>query len=301
MVNFGLPWLKFVSIEPALFLVSFIVTVYSVIQTNLYLQKACRFNATAEPNLRVSNCDNVERGVEFTSFVSSHFYPIKMLAVIVLVAICTSWSDNLGKKRKPFLVLPCVGLLAQSLLGCAHSYWWSWPPIYAAAADVVCNVLLGHAILFGIFAQIHVSDESTAENRTTRFGLLYGLRLLGEILGKGASGYLLNWIGFLNSYALCSVLSALTLIMTVVMIRDNSVPIETVRSKSCSIFDVGRRIRQSWKIVFGLPSKRQKYSIMLLLLLQCLLYFAHEGILKFISSTEIETETQRGTNPARSN
>lgn len=265
-------WLKHVSIEPTLFLFRFTHCVAEIVQKNLYLQKACRVNCTSEPDL-TTPCDDTEKGVRFVAFVGSNVSSIGTFVVVFLCIIYASYSDKIGK-RKPFILLPCVGLVVNSVLGCVHSYWWSLPPIYAALAEAICHTVFGAFHTFIMFSQIYISNVTTTENRTARMGFLMVIKLLAVSAGSGAAGYFVNWFGFLGSYILCLVLSLLTLFTAVALIRETPVQVEENGSKK---FAPISGILTSCKTIFGRRRGKQRVIVALLLLNLNLLLFAHEG------------------------
>ena len=91
--------IKNITVEPALFFYYLAHTLIEVIDTNVYLQKACRFNVTSEPNLDIPY-DDEKLGVLFVSQLNSNYRFYEMTSMLILVILLMSWSDDAGKKRK---------------------------------------------------------------------------------------------------------------------------------------------------------------------------------------------------------
>src|SRR6266576_6020387 len=95
-------WCSSITVEPAVILYFVAVTILEFINTNLYLQKACRDNATAEVDVQIS-CDNEQRGILFVSSVESTSKLIIYILQTLFLVYASQWSDLAGKKRKPLI------------------------------------------------------------------------------------------------------------------------------------------------------------------------------------------------------
>ncbi len=263
-----------VSLEPSYFLYFTIFNLCEFIHTNLYIQKACRLDATCEPDLNTP-CDDKEKGVKFVTHINSNFSFVKMICVIAMAILATTWSDKAGKKRKRFIILPVVGLLVQTAGGCLFSYFWTLPATLTAINDFVSQIFCGSYLMFIIFSQIYISDLASTDNRTMRLGILTALKLMSFVIGRGVAGYMLRYLGFFWSYFMCLVLSILAFALAVFLIRDVSIPVPR-KVRWYEALDI-RQTKSSIKIIFGQGSAIQRCIVCLLFVTHALLIFINEG------------------------
>lgn len=276
-------WLKLVSLEPSYFIYILAATMMDFTNTNLYLQKACRMDALTEPNLDTP-CDDTEKGITFVANVNSYILSVKMLVVLIGIIVYSSWSDQAGRKRKFFIMLPMVGLVLQSLLQALYAHLWPLSPMYAALTSAILEMIFGNFPTLQIFGSIYLADVVEPTNRTMRMGFLMALKVFGFLLAKGVSGYLLHFLGFFKTYVICCVLGCIAVALAYRLIDDISLPLKK-KVSWCSVFDVSRLI-QSFKIVLGQRNTKEKITVLLLFLMFALLLFIHAGM-KFLTWTEV--------------
>ncbi|KAK7582549.1 hypothetical protein V9T40_013994 [Parthenolecanium corni] len=267
-------WLKHISLEPSYFLYIIASTMLDFVNTNLYLQKACRINAISEPNLDTP-CDDTEKGVTFVANVNTYILTVKMFVIVIGIIIYSSWSDQAGKKRKFFIMLPMVGLVLESAFQAVYSYFWYLDPLYAAITSAILQMIFGNFPTLQIFGSMYVADVVDMRNRTMRMGFLMTIKVIGFLLSKSISGYLLHFLGFFICYLTCFALGCITLILAYVLIKDISVPLKKKMSW-CSVFNVCRLI-ESFKIVLGNRSTKHKVTVLLIFFMFSLLMFVHVG------------------------
>lgn len=266
-------YLHHVSIEPVYFFYYSTYIIIDLVNTNLYLQKACRFNATIEPDLDTA-CDNEKQGVLFASKINSNYRFVMFTLCIIYTMLATCWSDESGR-RTPLIFLPIFGQLLQSINGCLHSYFWYWPPMAAVLSDMLFETGVGGVTLFLTAAQIYICDITNAENRTMRLGLLLGVKTLCMPVGNGSAGFLIRSIGFFYTYSLCLALSAISCILAFVLVKDVSVPVNQ-RRDFLQLFNI-TRIVDSFKVVFKESLGSKRVVVLLLLILYVSIYFAVQG------------------------
>lgn len=269
---------KHITIEPVFFFHYTTYILLDMINTNLYLQKACRSNITAEPDLSTP-CDNEKQGVLFASKINSNYRYVMFTVCILFTMLATCWSDESGRRRRPLVFLPIFGQFLQSINGCLHSYFWYWTPMTAAISDMVLEMSVGGITMMIIAAQIYVCDMSDAENRTMRLGLLWGVKTLCMPVGNGSAGFLIRTIGFFYSYCLCIVLSTISLILAVVLVKDISVPAE--KQSFLQLFNP-MRIVHSFKVVFKKTLGSKRTLVLMLLVLYVCVYFTFQGTLSLV-------------------
>ncbi|XP_065218992.1 probable peptidoglycan muropeptide transporter SLC46 [Planococcus citri] len=269
-----LRFLKVITVEPAYFLYWAIYIILDGTNTNLLLQKKCRFNATFEPDLNTL-CDDEKQGVLFATEMNS-FYRFIMLFVCTFFSIfATSWSDEAGRRRRPLIFLPIIGQIIQALFGCLHSHFWSWMPQTAVYSNIIVEMMSGGIILMSLAGQMYIWDVSSVESRTMRMGMLLGARTLADLMGYGGSGFILRRIGFFYTYLFCFVSSIAALILALVFVRDISVQVDKKLSFS-KIFSV-MKIVDSFKVVFKKSLGRGRIVVVILLSIYTLISFATQG------------------------
>ncbi|XP_065210850.1 probable peptidoglycan muropeptide transporter SLC46 [Planococcus citri] len=265
---------KHITIEPVYFFHYTTYILLDLINTNLYLQKACRFNATTEPDLSTP-CDNEKQGVLFASKINSNYRYVMFTVCILYTMLATCWSDESGRRRRPLIFLPIFGQILQSINGCVHSYFWYWTPLSAAISDMIFEMSVGGISLMIIAVQIYVCDMSNTENRTMRLGLLWGVKTLCMPVGNGSAGFLLRTIGFFYSYFVCLVLSAISLLLVVILVKDISV-VPAEKPSFLQLFNP-IRIVHSFKVVFKKTLGSKRSLVLLLLIAYVAVYFTFQG------------------------
>lgn len=268
-------WLKSVSVEPAMFLSMVACTMLDFGNTNIYLQKACRTNTTTEPDLSTP-CDDKEKGLIFVANVNTYVRSVTMFLIYLTLVLYASWSDRAGRKRKFFLMITIVGLVLESGLQFINSYYWTLSPKYAAGTAAVMHVLFGHPhASMSVFGLMYLCDVVKLQNRTMRLGIFTSVKVLGMLVGKGASGFLLRAIGFCRYYAVCFCVSVVATILGYFFIKDISIPLEK-KVSPYSAFNMCHLV-ESFKIIFGKRNIKHRISTIILILNFTLLLFIYEG------------------------
>lgn len=263
-----------ITVEPALFFYFLAFILIDVIDTNLYLQKACRFNATTEPNLDIP-CDDEKQGVLFVSTLNSNYRFYEMTSMLILVTLLMCWSDDAGKKRKILIILPILGMIAQSINGCLQSYFWYWPPLSAALTDMVVQVISGGFILMLFSTQVYVCDVSSTADRTMRIGILVAIKTICSPIGNGMAGFLIRSVGFFNSFSLCLLLATASLASAILLVKDVAVPMQN-KASIWSLFKL-TRVLDSFKVTFKKSLGKKRIIVLLLLLVHTVVLFSTEG------------------------
>ena len=89
-----------VTVEPSIFFFVLAQEWLTEIDSNLFLQKACRFNHTTEPNLD-TKCDDEKKGILFASEANSSYGLAIGLSHTTLMIFAAVWSDAAGRRRRP--------------------------------------------------------------------------------------------------------------------------------------------------------------------------------------------------------
>lgn len=269
-------FIKSITVEPAVFLYIAVYVIMQSTSTNLLLQKKCHLNATSEPNLD-TKCDpeDEKEGILFASEVNSLTRLVMFLFCGVLAIFAMSWSDVAGRRRRPLLILPVIGLIFQALSGCLHSYFWTWMPFYAALTNMLFEMISGSIVLVTLISQTYLCDVTDMESRTMRMGILTAFKTIGDLVGYGSAGYILHGVGFFYTYVVCFVLSVLTLALVLIFVKDISVYVEK-KPRVWQLFNV-TRVVDSFKVVFNKNLAGSRTIVSILCVIFVLVIFTTQG------------------------
>lgn len=270
--------LKLATVELSFFFYCVTNELMKFLNTNLYLQKACRFNQTTEPDLD-TQCDDEGRGILFVSEVSSKYYPINFCLCHIITVFATCWSDETGRRRRPLIFIPLMAQIVSSLSGLFHTYFWHLNPMYAVFGEVLFDSLCGGMPLITYASQMYLCDISSLESRTMRLGVLGAIKVVTILIGKGGCGFILHCFGFLFSYLLCYLLSTLGLLLGLLLITDNSIPVEK-KKKLHQIININS-IVDSFRVVFKKSLGPKRIVVFLLLMTNLAAYFTTCGNINF--------------------
>lgn len=266
--------LRYITVEPALifFASSHILTDF--LNTNLFLQKACRFDTTAEPDLNTF-CDDEKRGITYVSWIHTNFLFAKMVFAVITSIIFTSWSDEAGKRRRPLIILPIIGQILETISGSLQSYFWYWPPIYGVVSNFILHLCFGGMTLFGTGCFVYICEVSSFESRTMRIGIISAIKIICTPISNGFAGFIIREIGFFYCYVLAFVFSVISLIYAFVFVKDISVPVK----KKTTIWSALNlcKLSENFKIVFKKSLGSNRIIVALLLLVQIFVVFSSEG------------------------
>lgn len=266
---------KHITVEPSFFIILIVEELIYGLDTNLFLQKACRINSTTEPDLNTP-CDDEKRGIIFISQVNSKYSFIVLLSSILVTSFATSWSDKAGRRRRPLIYITIFAQICHAFSGCLQSYFWQWTPITAVLCWVFFEGVSGGMYLLMMACQVYVSDLCGTESRTMRLGFLGAIKLISITLGTGGSGYILRSFGFFFSYSICFALSACGLVLGLILIKDTSVSVEK-KMGFCQIFNLKDLLLDSFRVTFNKNLARKRIIVLLLMVANLLVIFSLLG------------------------
>lgn len=263
-----------ITIEPAFFIYYTTYVLLELVNTNLYLQKPCRHNATSEPDLS-TKCDDEKAGITFVANINTYIKTPVVLVMLLYVIFGSYWSDESGRRRRPLIFLPIIGQILQCIYGLFQSYFWSWSALSAASVDLFIQCVFGGHLLLLIIAHVYVCDMSSLNDRTMRIGILTALKVICLPIGNGTSGYLLHAVGFFYSYFICLILTLVALVLAIVFVHDTSYPCE----KKMTVLDAitPKAITESLKVLFKKSLGEKRKIVYVLLCIHVLVWFSSEG------------------------
>ncbi|KAL6953042.1 hypothetical protein U1Q18_051058, partial [Sarracenia purpurea var. burkii] len=236
--------------------------------------KACRFNATQEPDLTTA-CDDEKRGIAYVAYTHSILNLPNTPLMILIATFMVKWSDKAGKRRKPIILMPLIGVMFEVIFASLHSYFWTWPIVFVVLTRNLCKTLSGGIILFHSSTALFVTDHSDEKSRMARMGVLSMIPHFGIPLSSLVAGYILRTYGFACSYLMCLVLSIISFVLGIILIEDQPVPI-TEPVKICNIMNpLG--VLGTVKVLFKKRSGRKRMFLLLLIISKMAVNFSITG------------------------
>lgn len=278
-------WWRCITIEPSIALFQITTVMSNQLFVNLYLQKSCRFNATTEPDLKTP-CDDEKAGQLFLTQVNSWRYTVSMTLMIIVTVLISSWSDNAGRRRRPLVIIPLIGLVLVTIIGCVFSYFWKLPPNMSAIAEVIVHGVTGGRLTVVFSSQLYICDITNEKNRTARLGVIHGINIIAIPIGSGLIGYMMRYLGFFNSYLICVGLSTLAVILAFLLMEDTSVPVENKVTFWHSLNPT--RVYESFRIIFKKRAYSKRTLIIVLLCIEALSLLPILGELKLRNIYELK-------------
>ncbi|XP_065210817.1 probable peptidoglycan muropeptide transporter SLC46 [Planococcus citri] len=266
--------LKIMSVEPALCLYTMVFVMIDSTITNLLLQKKCRFNCTSEPDLNTP-CDDEKQGILFVSEVNSIYRLSMYLLCSIYVVLAAGWSDIAGRRRRPLILFPIIGLICQSVMGCLHTYFWSWPPFTAALSNLIFDVISGGIPVINVASITYMCDVTDVKSRTMKLGLLSAARTFGDLVGFGSSGFVLRSVGFFYSFFLCLMLSSMALVLALFLVEDISIPVDK-KPHICQFFNL-MRIKDATEVVYKKSLGRNRIVVTMLFVISTSVFITTQG------------------------
>ncbi|XP_013189337.1 probable peptidoglycan muropeptide transporter SLC46 isoform X2 [Amyelois transitella] len=167
-----LPWYKYITVEPVLFLYMMAFTITSVIEQTFYVYKACTVNHgySSEICYNISSYEEINNEVQITisnfhqwNGIAGHIIPV------FLAFFLGSYSDKRG--RKSIMLAGLIGKLYFSAMITLNTMK-DWPVEYVIYTAAFPSALTGAdlAIFAGCFA--YIADVTSVKNRTLRVGIL---------------------------------------------------------------------------------------------------------------------------------
>lgn len=147
-------------------------------------------NVTGDPlmELKLKVCDAETESQKLLSIVYAYRSPFASIIPFIIVLFAGGWSDKKGI-RKPLVLLPIVGELLGSVVLLISSIFMHTVPMQVPAfSERVTPSLFGGStlMLMGIYS--YLSQVTTEENRTFRFGCLTVFLTIVPVLSIPMSG-----------------------------------------------------------------------------------------------------------------
>lgn len=260
-------WWKSITIEPSVALFQITTVMSNHLFVNLYLQRACRFNATHEPDLKTP-CDDEKAGQLFLTHVNSWRYTVSMTLMIIFTVFVSSWSDKAGRRRRPLILIPLIGLVSVTIAGCVFSYFWTLSTKFIPWTEIILHGITGGRLTVVFSSQLYICDITNEKNRTTRLGVIHGINIIAIPIGSGIVGYMMRYLGFTYSYLICIGLATIAVVLAWLLMEDVSEPVEN--NMPFSHYLNPTRVVESFRIIFKERAYSKRKIIVLLLGIEAL-------------------------------
>lgn len=205
-----------------------IVVLRTQVGTNLILRKGCDESATIQPEDLRQKCLNESYAQGLVARIQTWKLTIQYSVPLLFILFAGPWSDTHGRRRRPLMFIPIAGQLLTDMCNMLNVYFWHWPPWVAAVSECLVPAITGSRICCVVGVASYVADITRVEDRTKRIGMLMSLYFIATPVGASTAGFLNVNIGFYGTFAVCIVMNCLALILGVLLVKDTSVPYESV-------------------------------------------------------------------------
>ncbi len=262
-----------VTVEPLMAFFCFVDIVMRYLYQNLFLQKYCHQNATAEPDLTIE-CNVQSEALSFVAFVNSWLLAPAWLFANVYTMLAISWSDQAGKRRRPLMFIPLIGMLVETGSAALQTHFWHWSVYYAVFSNIFGQLIFGGLTLTPTIF-LYIVDITDNKNRSFRYGLVMFIIYLIKPFGYIASGFLLRNYGFLNSFLLCFALSIAAL-LSFCFVPDISEPVQQKSNFLTMIHP--KRFFEAMKILFRKRDQHKRSIIIMMMVAFSIFTMTNEGL-----------------------
>lgn len=129
--------------------------------------------------------------------------------------------------------------------------------------EAVTPGLFGARSMFWVGVISYISDDSPAEERTLKYGVINAIYTISTLVGTGLAGFLNVGLGFYGAFAVSIALNLVALSFGLLTVRDRSVPYDR------SVVWLRPKIfLKSYANVFKGGTKRLSYTLVALMLCQ---------------------------------
>ncbi|XKL67082.1 hypothetical protein PGB90_010502 [Kerria lacca] len=159
---------KCITLEPSYILYVMTSVLCNFYYQNLLIKKTCQTNSENEINTNTI-CDDEKAGLTFIAFANSWIYPPTSWCGAVCTIFAIIWSDKVGKRRRPLLLIPICGLALQSALACVYSGFWNFSAPSILIIQCLVRIFSGGSTIFFLTTELYITDTTSQENYTERF------------------------------------------------------------------------------------------------------------------------------------
>lgn len=232
-----------ITVEPLLagLIVPSVISMFAM--TNLNLDKACRVNLkfsdeVCDALIKRSNTNFSEYEREVQKLISSIDIwrgVLRTTLPCIIIMFLGSWSDRTGR-RKICILLPIFGEVLTSVNNIINVYYFYEIPVQVTIflETIFVAGTGGWVTMFlGVFS--YISDITSEETRTFRVGLVNFCMTVGVPIGIGASGFLLQRMGYYGIFSMTTTLFTLVLLYGCFCLKE---PNDLLREKGLPVVSI---------------------------------------------------------------
>ncbi|CAH1398262.1 unnamed protein product [Nezara viridula] len=179
------------SAEPAVLLYSFVIFLYAAGMPNLIQQKVCSPDSPPPVDFVCNDTALVAQATDIVTVRST----LKQSLPAIILLIAGSWRDSTNL-NKPIIYLALFWEIVGICIQIFSYLSWTSSPWKTSIAEGIINGLGGGSTLFFVGTTCAITDSTQAEDRTTRFTLVFAGVSFGACLAFGVSGYCLTYMGY---------------------------------------------------------------------------------------------------------
>lgn len=289
------PWYKNISVEPVLFLYMFAFMITSVVEQDLFLQKACHVNKNYSNEIcsNIKNSSNVKYKKEVQKIVAQFLQWESILAnifPIILSLFIGSFSDKYGRKIP--LLIGLSGKIFYSFMIIINSQMALWPLEYILLTATLPCALTGSDIAIFSSCFAYISDITSIKNRTIRVTILDGCYLFAMPLGVILGAYLFNNClnhSYANMFILNLTVLSITFIYSILVLKckttaeQHSIK-ELIKKGVFSEFFNKKHIKESIKLITNKDNINKDFIILILITAVLFTFQREEGKYLYVYS-----------------
>ncbi|XP_052872642.1 proton-coupled folate transporter-like [Anopheles cruzii] len=274
---------QYISFEPALLLLCFVVSLSEVVLANHIILEACIGEGLGkEVCQHLSNDTNAtERAMIETKVqplaanITMTIVIIKSVVPVLSAVLLGAWSDRYG--RKPAMLIASAGLLVSYVLLTLLAFLSmrvTVNPWYYTAAYLPLAILGGMTVVTAA-AFSYLSDVANEQNRTVRMGFMEAAMMVGALLGFISSSYILEWFNVAITFAIATGLIGVA-VAYIIFFTEDSIILSSSRStveKLCDMFSCDR-VREIFATLFSQRSRHVREMLWAIVILTSFIEFA---------------------------
>ncbi|XP_015521676.2 solute carrier family 46 member 3 isoform X1 [Neodiprion lecontei] len=268
-----LGWIRYVTIEPTMWLYMMAYMTTSVVEQAFYVNKACRVDHGLSEEIcdNLSENDTLQTEVQVTVSTFHQWNDIASYAFPIILALFNgNWSDRRGRKAP--LVIALIGKVIFSFMIVVNSVLDTWTLnmiLYTASLPMA---LLGSDVAIFASCFSYISDVSSVTHRTIRVAILDVVYLSTMPVGISLGSFLFYKVvnqSYTIMFAINGTLLIVAVIYSVLRLEMRTTPQQMPIDKGTNIlldyFDKKHVVASINTLIKPRPERRRLYLWTLLL------------------------------------
>lgn len=276
--------LRFISVEPTLYLYMLAFMTTSVLENAFFVDKACRvnhnFNSTVCNDIANKKYKDLLKEVQIT--VSNFNYKngiASHVGQIILAFFMGAWSDKRGRKMP--LLLGLSGKLFYSLMIVVNSLNPTWPVEYIIYTATLPMSFTGADVAIFASAFAYLVDISSEENRTLRLTLLEVIYLSTMPTGVALGNYLFAKVNknFTTMFTINASIMVISILYSLIVLKWRTNSKQSQMPSHCKIlpdfFDL-KHVKSTLQTLFKKREFSYRHYLLLLIITMGLYTFQRD-------------------------